>query len=100
VFSSYEDLKNKKNMFMSSYIIFTHTVFRRQTRRNSMKDRYIKVILTIIAINLTLMTSFQLLDVFIPNAIASDMHITGGKLDYETDMQSGPTLFVHCTNCD
>jgi hypothetical protein len=66
-----------------------------------MVDRYTKVILTIIAVNLTIMVADILLPRLIPYAYAQrtqSVYIEGGTLDYETDITAGPTLKV-CTNC-
>jgi len=65
-----------------------------------MIDKYTKIILTIIAFNLTIMTSVDFLSAMFPDAFASQMnvHIDGGMLDYETDVGGGPTLKV-CTDC-
>jgi hypothetical protein len=73
-----------------------------------MIDRYTRVVLTIIAVNLTLIAmsltvtvSDRLLKTAVPEAWAQNIvpvRVVGGKLDYETDITSGPTLKV-CTNC-
>jgi len=65
-----------------------------------MTDHYTKIILTVIAINMTLLVVDSFLEKFIPNAWAETMYveITGGRLDYETDVSGGPTLKV-CTEC-
>ena len=66
-----------------------------------MFDRYTKIVLTVIAINLTASSVDRLLRLTIPNAWAQetmDVHVVGGQLDYETDVTAGPTLKV-CTNC-
>lgn len=73
-------------------------------------DRYTKIILTIIAINLTI-SSIQIVSGAVaPKAVAQnivpvrviggnmDVTVLGGRLDYETDTSAGPTLKV-CTNC-
>jgi hypothetical protein len=67
----------------------------------SMIDRYTKVILTVIAVNLTLTVADSFLRKVIPEAWAQgivDVHVVGGRLDYETDVSGGPTLKV-CTQC-
>lgn len=75
-----------------------------------MIDRYTKVILTIIAVNLTLIVADSLLRKAIPEVWAQStmpvrvlggqlsVHVEGGRLDYETDISGGPTLKV-CTQC-
>ena len=73
-----------------------------------MIDRYIKVVLTIIAVNLTviavnltLTVADSLLRKAIPEAWAQStvpVRVVGGRLDYETDVSGGPTLKV-CMNC-
>lgn len=66
-----------------------------------MVDKYTKVVLTIIALNLTIMTGKELLAGMFPKAFAEweqqFVYIVGGELDYST---KGSTLKVHCTNCD
>lgn len=66
-----------------------------------MIDRYTKIILTVIAVNLT----FIVADVFLKRAVPEvwaqgtiNVRVVGGRLDYETDVSGGPTLKV-CTNC-
>jgi len=64
-------------------------------------DRYTKIILTVIALNTTLMVADGLLNKLIPEVWAQGtnrVYITGGALDYETDITGGPTLKV-CTDC-
>ena len=71
-------------------------------------DRYTKVVLTVIAINLTLTTLSEGMKRAVPDAWAStsvyveggylDVNVSGGRLDYETDVSGGPTLKV-CTQC-
>ena len=64
-------------------------------------DRYTKIILTIIAVNLTLMVGDSFLKKAIPEVWAQNIvnvRVVGGKLDYETDISGGPTLKV-CTQC-
>jgi hypothetical protein len=73
-------------------------------------DRYTKVVLTVIAINLTLTTLSEGMKRAVPDAWAAtatpvrvtggylDVHVSGGRLDYETDVTGGPTLKV-CTQC-
>lgn len=66
-----------------------------------MIDRYTKVVLTIIAIDLTLVVADDLLRKVVPDAwaqSATPVRIVGGRLDYETDVSGGPTLKV-CTDC-
>ena len=66
-----------------------------------MVDRYTKVILTVIAVNLTVIVADILLPRLIPDAYAQSaqrVYITGGRLDYETDVGGGPTLKV-CLDC-
>ena len=75
-----------------------------------MTDRYTKVILTIIAVNLTLIVADNFLSKAIPDVWAQNIvsvrvvggqvgvHVDGGRLDYETDTTGGPTLKV-CTQC-
>lgn len=66
-----------------------------------MIDRYTKVVLTVIAVNLTLIVAEGLLRKTIPEAWAQQtipVQVVGGRLDYETDMSGGPTLKV-CTEC-
>ena len=66
-----------------------------------MTDRYTKIILTVIAINMTLLVVDSFLEKFIPNAWAETMkvYVNGGTLDYETDVTGGNTLYVFCKNC-
>lgn len=64
-------------------------------------DRYSKIILTVIAINLTLVVGDRFLGKVVPVAWAQgtvDVRVVGGRLDYETDISGGPTLKV-CTEC-
>jgi len=64
-------------------------------------DKYTKIILTIIALNTTLMVGDSLLSKFIPDAWAQDtisVFVEGGRLDYETDISAGETLKV-CIEC-
>jgi len=71
-------------------------------------DRYTKVILTVVALNLTLIVLNGALEKFVPEAWAQDLsvysrepvgvYVIGGKLDYQTDMTTGPILQV-CTDC-
>ena len=64
-------------------------------------DKYTKIILTIIALNTTLIVGDSLLSKLIPDAWAQgtmNVYVEGGTLDYETDITGGPTLKV-CTNC-
>lgn len=71
-------------------------------------DRYAKIVLTILAINTTILAADVVVSRFISDAWAQssvyveggnlDVNITGGQLDYETDMTGGPTLKV-CTEC-
>lgn len=62
-----------------------------------MIDRYTKTILTVIAINLTLIVGDDLLTRVIPDAWAQEpmaVRVVGGRLDYETDVSGGPTLKI------
>ena len=64
-------------------------------------DRYTKIILTIIALNTTLIVGDSLLGKLIPDVWAQDtinVYVEGGRLYYETDVSGGPTLKV-CTQC-
>ena len=64
-------------------------------------DKYTKIILTIIALNSTLIVGDSLLSKLIPDVWAQstmNVYVEGGRLDYETDVSGGPTLKV-CTNC-
>ena len=64
-------------------------------------DRYTKIILTIIALNLTLITGDKFLTTAIPEVWAQNVvpvRVIGGRLDYETDISGGPTLKV-CLQC-
>lgn len=64
-------------------------------------DRYTKAILTVIAVSLAVIASDVVLDRMVPEATAQgivDVHVVGGRLDYETDVTGGPTLKV-CTEC-
>ena len=66
-----------------------------------MNDRYTKIILTVIAVNLTLIVAKYTLEIIFPNAWAQSItrvHVEGGQLDYETDITGGPTLKV-CMDC-
>ncbi|MBZ0073155.1 MAG: hypothetical protein K8I04_15670 [Gammaproteobacteria bacterium] len=66
-----------------------------------MIDRYTKIILTVIAINLTVIVAGDAAKLFIPEVWAQQtipVFVEGGRLDYETDVSGGPTLKV-CTNC-
>lgn len=66
-----------------------------------MIDRYTRVVLTIIAINLTIIVAHGVGELFFPEAWAQQtvpVYVQGGQLDYETDISSGPTLKV-CTDC-
>jgi len=65
-------------------------------------DKYTKIILTVIALNTTLMVGDSLLSKLIPDVWAqstTNVYVKGGMLDYETDITSGATLFVKCINC-
>ena len=58
-----------------------------------MPDRYTKVILTIIAINLTIIVGDGFLMKFIPEVWAQstvNVRVLGGRLDYETDVSGDP----------
>ena len=64
-------------------------------------DRYTKIILTIIAINLTAIAVDTFLKKAIPEVWAQstvNVRVVGGRLDYETDVSGRPTLKV-CTQC-
>jgi hypothetical protein len=64
-------------------------------------DRYTKIILTIIAINLTAIAVDTFLKKAIPEVWAQstvNVLVVCGRLDYETDVSGGPTLKV-CTQC-
>jgi len=64
-------------------------------------DKYTKIILTIIALNTTLIVGDSLLGKLIPDVWAQgtmNVYVEGGSLDYETDITSGPTLKV-CLEC-
>lgn len=64
-------------------------------------DRYTKIILTIIAVNLSFITADTLLKKAVPEVWAQgtmNVRVVGGRLDYETDISGGPTLKV-CTQC-
>jgi hypothetical protein len=67
-----------------------------------MTDRYTRIVLTIIALNLTILSFGQLFKLAFPEALAQsgtmDVRVVGGTLDYETDTHGGPTLKV-CTQC-
>ena len=66
-----------------------------------MNDLYTKIILTVIAINLTVIVASEVLTFGIPEAGAQQtisVYVEGGTLDYETDITGGPTLKV-CTDC-
>ena len=73
-----------------------------------MVDRYVKVVLTIIALNLTVIVLHGAFEALTQTAHANvatpvyveggSIHIDGGRLDYETDITGGPTLKV-CTDC-
>ena len=73
-----------------------------------MSDRYTKIVLTVIAVCLSVLAADVVLRRAIPEAHAQntvyvaggsmDVRVRGGRLDYETDTTSGPTLKV-CTNC-
>jgi hypothetical protein len=60
-------------------------------------DRSTKIILAIIAINLTIITTFQMFEMLVAEATAQstvNVRIIGGRLDYSTDVSGGPTLEV------
>ncbi len=59
-------------------------------------DYYTKAMLTIIAAALVALATR---DYVLPAYAQTPVTISGGMLDYETDLTSGPTLFVRCTNC-
>ena len=66
-----------------------------------MIDRYTKILLKVIAINLTIIFGHGALKVAVPEVVAQQtvpVRVVGGTLDYETDLSSGPTLKV-CTQC-
>jgi len=66
-----------------------------------MIDRYTKIVLTVIAINLTVIVVGDVGKLLVPKAWAQQtmsVYVAGGRLDYETDISGGPTLKV-CTNC-
>ena len=63
-----------------------------------MTDRYTKIVLTVIAAALVWLGAK---DVITPHAWAQgvvDVNVVGGRLDYETDISSGPALKV-CLDC-
>ena len=59
-------------------------------------DYYTKAVLTIIAAALVALAAR---DYVLPAYAQTPVTISGGMLDYETDLTGGPTLFVHCRNC-
>lgn len=64
-------------------------------------DKTTKIILAAIALGLWLNAGAALLKptpVFAQSGGPIDVHIVGGRLDYETDVSGGPTLKV-CTQC-
>lgn len=64
-------------------------------------DRYTKIVLTVIALNLTISSVQIVTDAIAPKAMAQNIvpvRVMGGRLDYETDVSGGPTLKV-CTQC-
>ena len=64
-------------------------------------DKYTKIILTVIALNTTIMAADSVFKSLIPEARAQgtmSVYVEGGRLDYETDVTGGPTLKV-CTDC-
>ena len=73
-----------------------------------MSDRYTKIVLTVIALCLSVLAADVVLRRAIPDAFAQNtvyvaggslsVRVTGGRLDYETDVSGGPTLKV-CTDC-
>jgi hypothetical protein len=66
-----------------------------------MIDRYTKIVLTVIAVSLAFIAGDIALRRAIPEASAQNIvsvRVVGGRLDYETDVSSGPTLKV-CTSC-
>lgn len=63
-----------------------------------MIDRYTKLILTVIAVNLTIMTAGEIGRLLFPDAFAGErlhVYVDGGTLDYQSSFKrSGPTLKV------
>ena len=59
-------------------------------------DRYTKVILTLIALGLFLNVAVN----FVPIAHAYGSGENVKVTNFETDMKSGETLYVYCTNCN
>ena len=63
-------------------------------------DKTTKIILAAIALGLWMNAGVEL---FKPTPVLAqsgivDVHVVGGRLDYETDVKGGPTLKV-CTQC-
>lgn len=58
-------------------------------------DRYTKTVLTVIAIALCLNVAVQLMPIAHAYGTGQDVTVT----NYETDVSSGETLYVYCTNC-
>jgi hypothetical protein len=64
-------------------------------------DRTVKIILIAIALGLWMnagVALFKPTPAFAQPNGPIDVHIVGGRLDYETDVNGGPTLKV-CTQC-
>jgi hypothetical protein len=65
-----------------------------------MVDRYTKVVLTVIAISLVWIGvrdfAAEITPAWAQGTVS--VYVTGGRLDYETDISGGPTLKV-CTSC-
>lgn len=64
-------------------------------------DRFTKIVLAVIAANLTIGSAKIVFEAIAPRANAQgvvQVHVQGGRLDYETDVSGGPTLKV-CTTC-
>ena len=62
-----------------------------------MIDRFTKTVLIVIALNLTFLSVHFLIKDFVSDATAQSVmsvRIVGGRLDYSTDMSTGPTLEV------
>jgi hypothetical protein len=62
-----------------------------------MDSWFMRVVLALIAINLTVLTAHQVAKEFTKEANAQgivSVRIVGGRLDYSTDVSGGPTLEV------
>ena len=69
-----------------------------QYQENNMIDRYTKVLLTVIAVNMTIMVGWGAVKVLVPEVLAqASVWIDGGRVDVR---RIRDTVNVYCENCN